>query len=87
MFEQFTFIIAKTIVVLVAIVVVSVEITFRAASLIVCILLYVVCAIFAPVLENLDNFDVVEDFIKWGLNPKLTWTPAAIKAYKKALGC
>lgn len=87
MFEQFTFIIAKTVVVLVAIVVVSVEIAVRGVSLIVCLALYAVCAIFSPVLQDLDNFDVVKDFIKWGLNPKLTWTPSAIKAYKNALGC
>lgn len=87
MFEQFTFIIAKTVVVLVAIVVVSVEIAVRGVSLIVCLALYAVCAILSPVLQDLDNFDVVKDFIKWGLNPKLTWTPSAIKAYKNALGC
>lgn len=87
MFEQFTFIIAKTVVVLVAIVVVSVEIAVRGVSLIVCLALYAVCAILSPVLQDLDNFDVVKDFIKWGLNPKLTWTPSAIRAYKNALGC
>lgn len=87
MFEQVQYIIAKTIVVLVAIVMVSVEITFRVVALIVSLVLFAVCALLSPVLQDLDNFDVVRDFIKWGLNPKLTWTSNAIKTYKKALGC
>lgn len=87
MFEQVQYIIAKAIVVLVAIVMVSAEIAIRSVAFVACTFLFVVCAIFSPVIDKIDNFEVVADFINWGMRPKISWTQKAIKTYKSTLGC
>ena len=78
---------ARTIVVVIALVAVSFEIVVKALTFILCLALYTIGALFSPVLNNLESFDYVSDFIKWGLSPKMSWTSKAIKLYKKSLGC
>ena len=80
-------VLAKTIVVIVAIVTVAFELTVKASAWVLCLALYLICALFSPVLNNLESFECVADFIQWGLSPKMTWTTKAIKLYKKSLRC
>ena len=87
MFEHLHLFLARTILVLVALAVVAFEITVKASTFLVCVALYIICAFFSPILNDLDSFDCVRDFIKWGLAPKMSWTSKAIKVYKNSLGC
>lgn len=87
MLEHLHSFLARTIVVIVALAVVSFEIIVKASAFVLCLALYIICAIFSPVLNNLESFDCVADFIKWGLSPKMSWTSKAIKLYKDNLGC
>ena len=87
MLEHLHSFLARTIVVIVALAVVSFEIIVKASAFVLCLALYIICAIFSQVLNNLESFDCVADFIKWGLSPKMSWTSKAIKLYKDNLGC
>ena len=87
MLEHLHSFLARTIVVIVALATVSFEIVVKALAFVLCLALYLICALFSPVLNNLESFDCVEDFIKWGLSPKMSWTSKAIKLYKNSLGC
>lgn len=87
MFEHLHSFLARTILVIVALAVVSFEIVVKAFAFVLCLALYLICAFFSPVLNDLDSFECVRDFIKWGLAPKMSWTSKAIKLYKNSLGC
>ena len=87
MLEHLHSFLARTIVVIVALVVVSFEIVVKAFAFVLCLALYIICALFSPVLNILESFECVGDFIKWGLSPKMSWTSKAIKLYNKSLGC
>lgn len=87
MFEHLHSFLARTILVIVALAVVAFEITVKALVFVLCVALYLICALFSPVLMNVESFDCVRCFIKWGLAPKMVWTSKAIKLYKNSLGC
>lgn len=87
MFEHLHSFLARTILVIVALAVVSFEIVVKSLTFVLCVALYLICAFFSPVLMNIESFECVRDFIKWGLAPKVVWTSKAIKLYKNSLGC